>query len=60
MSTVTQRELERPAPHPAPDHPVLESGDRLTRVELHRRYSARPDLQAERGPAQSVSNATLG
>src|SRR5215207_2809249 len=26
-------------------HPVLESGDRLTREEFHRRYEARPDIR---------------
>ena len=25
--------------------PILESGDRLTRAEFHRRYSARPDIK---------------
>jgi Uma2 family endonuclease len=30
------------APNP---HPVLESGDRLTREEFHRRYCAQPDMK---------------
>ena len=32
-------------PSPAPTHPVLESGDRLTRAEFHRRYLGRPDIR---------------
>ena len=28
--------------------PILESGDRLTRDEFHRRYCARPDLKRVR------------
>src|SRR5436190_19650573 len=27
------------------ERPVLESGDRLTRAEFHRRYCARPDIK---------------
>ena len=32
-------------PAPTTTAPVLESGDRLTRAEFHRRYSARPDIK---------------
>ena len=42
--------------------PVLESGDRLTREEFHRRYCARPDIKkaelVERFPAKKAA-ATL-
>lgn len=31
-------------PAPTVAYPVLESGDRLTRAEFHRRYCARPDI----------------
>ena len=36
---------ERLASRPATITPVLESGDRLTRAEFHRRYLARPDIK---------------
>lgn len=32
-------------PKPAPEAMPLESGDRLTRTEFHRRYCARPDIK---------------
>lgn len=32
-------------PIPSAARPVLESGDRLTRAEFHRRYCARPDIK---------------
>ena len=43
--TVAISSDERPSPKPAGEHPVLESGDRLTRAEFHRRYLARPDIK---------------
>lgn len=36
---------ERRAPRPEATVPLLESGDRLTRAEFHRRYLARPDIK---------------
>src|SRR5215210_2167848 len=36
---------ERPGSRPETTVPVLESGDRLTRAEFHRRYLARPDIK---------------
>src|SRR5688572_1643623 len=32
-------------PKPAPEALPLESGDRLSRAEFHRRYCARPDIK---------------
>jgi len=32
-------------PAPPAGRPLLESGDRLTRAEFHRRYCDRPDLK---------------
>ena len=36
---------DRPGSRPETVVPVLESGDRLTRAEFHRRYLARPDIK---------------
>jgi Uma2 family endonuclease len=45
MATTVEDERDRAIPPPASDRPILESGDRLTRAEFHRRYSKRPDLK---------------
>lgn len=45
MVTTAQGQRARPLPPPEPDRPILESGDRLTGAEFHRRYSARTDLK---------------
>lgn len=45
MATTVQDERGRAVPPPAPDRPILESGDRLTRAEFHRRYCKRPDIK---------------
>ena len=45
MSSVIQDERGAAVAPLAPDRPVLESGDRLTGAEFHRRYSARPDIK---------------
>ena len=45
MSTIVHGEPNQLARSEIASRPVLESGDRLTRAEFHRRYEARPDIR---------------